>query len=65
MSRSEKQNKGDIFYYKWDVANQTIDEEAVLKADYIIHLAGENIAEKDGLLNEKQQLLTVGKNLLN
>ena len=46
LSRSEKQNKGDIFYYKWDVSNQTIEEEAVLKADYIIHLAGENIAEK-------------------
>ncbi|MES2578210.1 MAG: GDP-mannose 4,6-dehydratase, partial [Bacteroidota bacterium] len=28
LSRSEKQNKGDIFYYKWDVANQTIDESA-------------------------------------
>ncbi|RBN51856.1 TIGR01777 family oxidoreductase [Flavobacterium psychrolimnae] len=46
LSRSEKQNKGDVFYYKWDVAKQTIDEEAILKADYIIHLAGENIAEK-------------------
>jgi uncharacterized protein (TIGR01777 family) len=46
LSRSEKQNKGDISYYKWDVANQTIDENAVLNADYIIHLAGENIAEK-------------------
>lgn len=46
LSRSEKQNIGDVFYYKWDVAKQTIDEEAILKADYIIHLAGENIAEK-------------------
>ncbi|MBG6062755.1 uncharacterized protein (TIGR01777 family) [Flavobacterium sp. CG_9.1] len=46
LSRTEKKNKGDIFYYKWDVANGTIEEEAVLKADYIIHLAGENIAEK-------------------
>jgi len=46
LSRSEKQNKGDVFYYKWDVAKQTIDDEAILKADYIIHLAGENIAEK-------------------
>lgn len=46
LSRTEKKNKGDIFYYKWDVANGTIEEDAVLKADYIIHLAGENIAEK-------------------
>jgi uncharacterized protein (TIGR01777 family) len=46
LSRSEKQNTGDISFYKWDVSNHYIDEEAVLKADYIIHLAGENIAEK-------------------
>ena len=46
LSRIGKQNKGDIFYYKWDVVNQIIDENAVLNADYIIHLAGENIADK-------------------
>jgi len=46
LSRSEKQNTDAISYYKWDVSNHFIDEEAVLNADYIIHLAGENIAEK-------------------
>ncbi len=46
LSRSEKQNTADVFYYKWDVSNQTIDEESVLNADYIIHLAGEGIADK-------------------
>lgn len=46
LSRSEKQNTDDISYFKWDVSNQTIDEDAVLQADYIVHLAGENIAEK-------------------
>lgn len=46
LSRSEKQNKENVFYYKWDVVNQTIDEKAVLNADFIIHLAGENIAEQ-------------------
>ncbi|MFV5702636.1 TIGR01777 family oxidoreductase [Flavobacterium sp. XS2P12] len=46
LSRSDKKNTTDISYFKWDVSNQTIDEAAVLNADYIIHLAGENIAEK-------------------
>lgn len=46
LSRSDKKNTADISYFKWDVANQTIDETAVLNADYVIHLAGENIAEK-------------------
>ena len=57
LSRSEKQNKGDLFYYKWDVAKQTIEEEAVLKADYIIHLAGENIAEKRWTAKRKAAII--------
>ena len=57
LSRSEKQNKGDIFYYKWDVANQTIDDNAVLNADYIIHLAGENIAEKRWTAERKAAII--------
>ena len=46
MSRSDKKNTANISYFKWDVSNHTIDEKAVLNADYVIHLAGENIAEK-------------------
>lgn len=57
LSRSEKQNKGDVFYYKWDVSNQTIDENAVLNADYIIHLAGENIAEKRWTAKRKAAII--------
>jgi len=57
LSRSEKQNKGDVFYYKWDVAKQTIDDEAILKADYIIHLAGENIAEKRWTAKRKAAII--------
>lgn len=57
LSRSEKQNTGDIFYYKWDVAKQTIDDEAILKADYIIHLAGENIAEKRWTAKRKAAII--------
>ncbi|MBG6185934.1 TIGR01777 family oxidoreductase [Flavobacterium sp. CAN_S2] len=57
LSRSEKQNKGDVFYYKWDFAKQTIDDEAILKADYIIHLAGENIAEKRWTAKRKAAII--------
>ena len=46
LTRSERQNTQDIFYYQWDVDRQQIDEKSVLNADYIIHLAGENIADK-------------------
>ena len=57
LSRTEKQNRGDIFYYKWDVAKQTIDENAVLKADFIIHVAGENIAEKRWTAKRKAEII--------
>lgn len=57
LSRSDKQNKGDIFYYKWDVEKQTIDENAVLNADFIIHLAGENIAEKRWTAKRKAAII--------
>ena len=57
LSRSEKQNKTDVFYYKWDVATQFIEEEAVLKADYIIHLAGENIGEKRWTAKRKAAII--------
>ncbi|MCK8141179.1 TIGR01777 family oxidoreductase [Flavobacterium sp. I-SCBP12n] len=57
LSRSEKQNKADVFYYKWDVATQFIEEEAVLKADYIIHLAGENIGEKRWTAKRKAAII--------
>nr|WP_314897296.1 TIGR01777 family oxidoreductase [uncultured Flavobacterium sp.] len=46
LSRSDRKSTTDISYFKWDVLNLTIDEAAVLNADYVIHLAGENIAEK-------------------
>ena len=46
LSRKSKQNTLEVFYYKWDVSSNYIDEKAVLGADFIIHLAGENIAEK-------------------
>jgi uncharacterized protein (TIGR01777 family) len=57
LSRSSKTNTDGISYYIWDVSSQSIEEAAVLHADYIIHLAGENIAEKRWTAKRKQELL--------
>jgi uncharacterized protein (TIGR01777 family) len=57
LSRSDKQNTKDITYYKWDITTRFIEEEAVIKADYILHLAGENIAEKPWTAKRKEEIL--------
>lgn len=57
LSRSDKQNTADITYYKWDITTHFIEEEAVIKADYILHLAGENIAEKPWTAKRKEEIL--------
>src|SRR6188474_3496300 len=46
---SRNPNKGKqltekLSYAAWDLVAQTIDEKAIQKADYIIHLAGANVA---------------------
>jgi uncharacterized protein (TIGR01777 family) len=57
LSRSKKQNTADISYYLWDISAHSIEEESVLKADYIIHLAGENIAEKRWTNERKEAIV--------
>ena len=57
LSRSVKENTEGISYYKWDVDAGTIDEIAILNADYVIHLAGENIGAKRWTVNRKKAIL--------
>jgi uncharacterized protein (TIGR01777 family) len=57
LTRKVQANQKDVFYYQWDVAQQTIDEKAVAKADYIVHLAGENIAEKRWTAKRKAAII--------
>lgn len=57
LSRSERESSEAITYYKWDLNNNYIDENAVLNADYIIHLAGEGIVEKRWTAKRKRDIL--------
>ena len=49
-------NTSRLNYAKWDIEKQAIDRDAVTKADYIIHLAGEGIADKRWTLKRKRQI---------
>lgn len=57
LTRSEGKNTPFITYYNWDPDNNYIEEEAILTADYIIHLAGEGIVEKRWTEKRKKVIL--------
>lgn len=57
LTRTERKSSAKITYYKWDIENNYIDEDSVLKADYIIHLAGEGIAEKKWSNKRKKEII--------
>ncbi|OXG04491.1 hypothetical protein BC749_10854 [Flavobacterium araucananum] len=57
LSRSDQKNTPSITYYKWDPDRNYIDEEAITKASYIIHLAGEGIVEKRWSDKRKKDIL--------
>ena len=47
-----------LSYAAWDVNKQTLDKEAFVKADYLIHLAGASIAEKRWTKKRKQEIIS-------
>ncbi len=59
LSRKEpgETNNSGLSYAQWDINRQTIDEAAIAKTDYIIHLAGAGVAEKRWTQKRKQEIL--------
>lgn len=57
LSRSKISSlQKNISYSVWNVERQTIDEEAIKKADCIVHLAGASIAEKRWTEKRKKEI---------
>ena len=46
-----------LTYARWNAEEQSIDRDAVAKADYIVHLAGEGIADKRWTEKRKKQIV--------
>lgn len=57
LSRSDRESTPRVTYYKWDPKKNYIDKNAVLNADYIIHLAGEGIVEKRWTKRRKRAII--------
>ena len=47
----------NISYATWNITEQTIDNKAIQKTDYIIHLAGAGVADKRWTKKRKQEIM--------
>ncbi|MDO1449086.1 TIGR01777 family oxidoreductase [Rhodocytophaga aerolata] len=56
LSRSKEPING-VHVYAWDIENGSIENGAVEKADYIIHLAGAGVADKRWTSSRKREIL--------
>lgn len=60
LTRDKQQHTSgnpNVSYAQWDIASQTIDVEAIKKADHIIHLTGANVADKRWTKKRKQEII--------
>lgn len=57
LTRKAKPTSNGIIYKVWDVENSTIDKTAISEADYIVHLAGANVAEKRWTEKRKKEIV--------
>ena len=58
LTRQKKQSSRAHFSYaQWDIGNGWIDPTAIAEADYIIHLAGEGVADKRWSVARKKAIL--------
>ncbi len=55
--KNEKNKTSKISYAAWDLSTQTIDGNAIQQADYIIHLAGANVAGGRWTGKRKKEIL--------
>jgi len=55
--KTKKQNSSSLQWAHWNPETRSIDIEALQKADYIIHLAGENIGNKRWSYRQKNKIL--------
>ena len=57
LSRNKKQLEGGVKTALWNIDKQEIDAEAIRHADYIVHLAGANVADKRWTKKRKQEIV--------
>ena len=56
QNENHKLQSTNLSYATWNIKEQTIDEEAIKRADHLIHLAGANVAEKRWSVKRKKEI---------
>jgi uncharacterized protein len=56
-SHNEKNKSENISYAVWNIENQTVEEDAIKRADYIVHLAGAGVADKRWSGKRKKEIV--------
>lgn len=56
LSRTAKQDH-TVNYFTWNIYDKTIDKQAILTSDYIIHLAGAGVADKRWTKSRKKLII--------
>lgn len=59
LTRNKRKQKtnGAIRYASWNIQEQTIEPDAIAKTDYIIHLAGANVADGRWTKRRKKEIV--------
>lgn len=57
LTRHTKPAAGNIQYTGWDINKGTMDMSAITEADYIVHLAGANVADGRWTKDRKQEII--------
>src|SRR5215472_9305974 len=50
-------NTSKLNYAGWDIEMQTVDKDAIIKADYIIQVAGAGVADKRWTKKRKKEIV--------
>jgi len=55
--KSKEKDSNKIYHAEWNIKKQTIDRDAIHRADFIVHLAGANVAEKPWTKKRKREIV--------
>lgn len=57
QTNQPQQQTANLSFASWNADDQTINKEAISKADYIVHLAGAGVADKRWTKKRKQEII--------